>query len=117
MGWQQARDIGLHALLHLCGERQSPIVEQAVIYAWRTVLIGAKVTNQQDLSALLDAISPTLTVTVLNARLMPTAKAVGLAMQPGKPVLRTQTGEAMAEQARGKPLQQRHFSQGAQFGG
>ena len=80
MGWQQARDIGLHALLHLRGERQSPIVEQAVIYAWCAVLIRAKVTNQQDLPAFIDAISFTLAVTVFNARLMPTAKTVGLAM-------------------------------------
>jgi hypothetical protein len=117
VGRQQARHIGFDTLFQIGRQRQPPIIEQAVIHPRRTVLLRAKVANQQDLPAFLDAVGLALAIAVLNARLVPTAKTIGLPMQPGEPVLRAQAGQAMPEQSGGEPFQPRHFGQGAQFRG
>ena len=117
MGWQQTRYISLHAFLQFGGQRQAPIIEQAVVNTGRTVLIGTKVANQQDLPAFFDAISLAFAIAILDTCLVPAAKAIRLPMQPGKPVLGAQTRQPMAKQARGEALEQGHVCQWAQFWG
>ncbi|WP_301281531.1 hypothetical protein [Pseudomonas thivervalensis] len=43
---------------------------------------------------------------------MAAAKAVGLAVQPGRSVLSAQARQAMAEESGGQTLEQRHLGQG-----
>jgi len=114
---QQACHIGLDAFFQIGREGQPPIIEQVVIHPRRTVFFRAEVANQQDLPAFFDAVGLALAIAVLHTRLVPTAKTVGLPMQPGKPVLCAQAGQAMPEQAGGEPFQPWHFGQGAQFRG
>jgi hypothetical protein len=117
MGWQQPGHVGLDAFLHVRRQGQSPIIEQTVIDTGRTMLFGTKVAYQQDLSTFLDTIGLALTIAILHTRFVTAAKTIGLTVQPGKPVLCAQTGQAMAKQACSQAFQQRHLRQWEQFGG
>ncbi|MNZ59754.1 hypothetical protein D3C78_778010 [compost metagenome] len=115
MGRQQPGDICLHALLQLGAQRQAPIVEQQVIDIRWTVFSRARVADQQDLPTLLQPLELAFPVAVIDPGTVTAAKTVGLAMQPRRPMLCVQAGQAVTEESGEQSLDQRHLGQGAKF--
>ncbi|MNM89019.1 hypothetical protein D3C81_1012430 [compost metagenome] len=79
------------------------------------MLSAARVTDQQDLSTLLQPLELAFPVAVIDPGAVTAAKTVGLAMQPRRTMLGVQTGQAVTEESGEQSLDQRHLGQGAKF--
>ncbi|MNP20685.1 hypothetical protein D3C76_1132690 [compost metagenome] len=112
MGRQQSGDICLDAFLQFGGQRQAPVIEQQIIDLRCRMLRAARITDQQDLTALLKPFGPAFLVAIVKTGGMTAAETVGLAMQPGGTMLGSQACQAMAEEPGGQALEQRHLGQG-----
>lgn len=114
---QQSRDVGLHALLDLGTQQQAPVIEQVVIDIRRPVFGGARITDQQHLSAFFQPFELAFLEPVIDAGAMTATEAVSLPVEPGCTVLRAQAGQAMTEKPGSQALEQWHLGQGTKFWG
>ena len=103
---QQSGHIRFDLFFQVDGQRQAPVVEQMVIDARRTQLLGTRVADEQHLTAFFEALGMPLLEAVVNARAVSAAKPVGLPVQPGRGMLRPQTTQAAAEDTCGKAFEQ-----------
>ena len=69
------------------------------------MLGAAAVTDQQHLPTFFQPLKLAFLEAIFDAGGMPAAKAVGLTVQPGGTVLRAQTRQAMAEEARSQAFE------------